>query len=54
MALTTGVGGTIPLTVISANAQGDGTVATVGNHFGGETASLRSVFYGGWSREAEP
>jgi hypothetical protein len=37
--LTTGVGGTIPLTVISANAQGHGNVATVGNHFG----TLRSI-----------
>jgi hypothetical protein len=37
--LTTGVGGTIPLTVISANAQGHGNVATVGNHFG----TLRTI-----------
>jgi hypothetical protein len=31
--------GTIPLTVISANAQGHGNVATVGNHFG----TLRTI-----------
>ena len=37
--LTTGVGGTVPLTVISANAQGHGNVATAGNHFG----VLRSI-----------
>jgi hypothetical protein len=33
------VGGTIPLTVISATARGQGDVATAGDHFG----TLRSI-----------